>query len=76
MALHSYPYAFQALDDISLNRLNRGHTVAESLQCLEKARSLYPGKVSTDLIFARQDQTLARYKKVQFKVCFQMNNPI
>lgn len=47
----------QALDDAGLHRLGRRHSRAEALAALDIARSAFD-RVSFDLIYARQDQTL------------------
>ncbi len=48
---------FQSLNDRDLKRLGRLHSVDESLQALEIARKVFD-RVSFDLIYARQDQTV------------------
>ncbi|WP_371170165.1 radical SAM family heme chaperone HemW [Aliiroseovarius sp. 2305UL8-7] len=47
----------QALNDMDLKRLGRLHSVNEAKQALTLARSLFD-RVSFDLIYARQDQSL------------------
>ncbi|SFN41286.1 oxygen-independent coproporphyrinogen-3 oxidase [Roseovarius lutimaris] len=47
----------QALNDRDLKRLGRIHSVAEAKQAFDIARETF-GRVSFDLIYARQDQTL------------------
>lgn len=47
----------QALNDIDLKRLGRIHSVAEARTAFDIARSTFD-RVSFDLIYARQDQTL------------------
>ena len=47
----------QALNDADLTRLGRLHSVSEALAALEIARNTFE-RVSFDLIYARQDQTL------------------
>ena len=47
----------QALNDDDLRRLGRIHTVKEALQAFDIARSTFE-RVSFDLMYARQDQTL------------------
>ena len=47
----------QALDDTDLRRLGRQHSAAEALAALALARETF-SRVSCDLIYARQDQTL------------------
>ena len=52
----------QALDDDSLRRLGRIHTAAEAMAAFEIARSTFE-RVSFDLIYARQDQSLEDWRK-------------
>ena len=52
---------FQALNDPDLRRLGRLHTVSESLKALEIARGAFD-RVSFDLIYARQDQSVDAWK--------------
>jgi putative oxygen-independent coproporphyrinogen III oxidase len=51
----------QALNDADLRRLGRIHTVAEALAAFDIARSTFD-RVSFDLIYARQNQTLAEWR--------------
>jgi len=51
----------QALNDDDLRRLGRMHTVAEARRAFDIARAMF-GRVSFDLIYARQDQTLAAWR--------------
>jgi oxygen-independent coproporphyrinogen-3 oxidase len=51
----------QAMNDADLRRLGRLHTAAEARQAFDIARSCFD-RVSFDLIYARQDQTLADWK--------------
>lgn len=51
----------QALNDHDLRRLGRIHTVAEARQAFDIARKSFD-RVSFDLIYARQDQSLADWK--------------
>lgn len=51
----------QALNDRDLQRLGRIHTVAEARIAFDVARSVFD-RVSFDLIYARQDQTLSDWK--------------
>ena len=51
----------QALNDADLKRLGRLHTVAEAAAAFDIARSTFD-RVSFDLIYARQDQTLADWR--------------
>ena len=51
----------QALRDADLRRLGRLHSVAEARQAFDIARDCFD-RVSFDLIYARQDQTLADWQ--------------
>ncbi|QUS36440.1 radical SAM family heme chaperone HemW [Falsirhodobacter algicola] len=51
----------QALNDADLRRLGRLHSVAEARAAFDIARSVFD-RVSFDLIYARQDQTLAAWE--------------
>jgi oxygen-independent coproporphyrinogen-3 oxidase len=51
----------QALRDGDLRRLGRMHSVAEAQAAFDVARGLF-GRVSFDLIYARQDQTVAEWR--------------
>lgn len=51
----------QALNDPDLKRLGRMHTAAEARQAFDTAKSVFD-RVSFDLIYARQDQSLADWK--------------
>ncbi|MBP9183352.1 MAG: coproporphyrinogen III oxidase [Fuscovulum sp.] len=51
----------QALDDRDLARLGRQHSAAEALAALSLARKTFE-RVSCDLIYARQDQSLPSWK--------------
>jgi len=51
----------QALNDNDLRRLGRMHDATEALNAVETARDIFP-RVSFDLIYARQDQTLSAWK--------------
>ena len=51
----------QALNDPDLKRLGRIHSVAEGRSAFEIARAHFD-RVSFDLIYARQDQTLAEWR--------------
>ncbi len=52
---------FQALNDGDLRRLGRMHTVAEARKAHDVARKAF-GRVSFDLIYARQDQTAEAWR--------------
>lgn len=51
----------QAMNDADLRRLGRMHTVAEARQAFDISRNIFD-RVSFDLIYARQDQTLEAWK--------------
>ncbi|WP_246175801.1 radical SAM family heme chaperone HemW [Roseovarius bejariae] len=51
----------QALNDTDLRRLGRIHTIEEARQAFDIARKNFD-RVSFDLIYARQDQTLAAWR--------------
>ncbi|WP_281967118.1 radical SAM family heme chaperone HemW [Roseovarius nanhaiticus] len=51
----------QALNDADLKRLGRLHSVAEARAAFDVARAQFD-RVSFDLIYARQDQTLAQWR--------------
>lgn len=51
----------QALNDADLRRLGRLHSVAEARQAFDIARNCFD-RVSFDLIYARQDQTLTDWR--------------
>lgn len=53
---------FQSLDDGALRLLGRRHTVAESMAALEVASRLF-SRVSFDLIYARQHQSLEEWRR-------------
>ncbi len=52
----------QALNDADLRQLGRIHSVDEAMKALEIARSTFD-RVSFDLIYARQDQTLDGWRE-------------
>ncbi len=51
----------QALNDIDLKRLGRLHSAAEGRRAYDLARSIFP-RVSFDLIYARQFQTVPEWR--------------
>lgn len=51
----------QALDDAALKALGRDHDAAQGLAALETAQGLF-GRVSIDLIYARERQSLAAWE--------------
>ncbi|XP_071500286.1 radical S-adenosyl methionine domain-containing protein 1, mitochondrial-like [Diadema antillarum] len=48
----------QAINNADLKLLGRDHTVEQSLACVDRAKALYPGHVSLDVIFGRPGQSL------------------
>ena len=52
----------QALNDHDLKRLGRLHSAAEARRAFDLARSLFT-RVSFDLIYGRQDQSLSQWEK-------------
>ena len=52
----------QALNDIDLRRLGRIHTAAEALNAFDIARTAFD-RVSFDLIYGRQDQSLSEWER-------------
>jgi oxygen-independent coproporphyrinogen-3 oxidase len=52
----------QALNDADLKRLGRIHTAAEALKAFDIARSTFE-RVSFDLIYGRQDQTMEAWEQ-------------
>lgn len=52
----------QALNDADLKRLGRIHTVSEARAAFDIARACFD-RVSFDLIYARQDQTLEQWRR-------------
>lgn len=52
----------QALDDQDLRRLGRLHGAKEAHDAVSLARSIFP-RVSFDLIYARQDQSLSQWRQ-------------
>jgi putative oxygen-independent coproporphyrinogen III oxidase len=58
----------QALDDESLRRLGRMHTVKEAVRAVEIAQSTFP-RFNFDLIYARQGQTLSDWDQELAEAC-------
>ncbi|KAK3607437.1 hypothetical protein CHS0354_035136, partial [Potamilus streckersoni] len=58
----------QALNPKHLNLLGREHTVEQAISCVEKAKELYPGRVSVDVIFGCPGQTLEDWRTELHKV--------
>ncbi|XP_051889245.1 radical S-adenosyl methionine domain-containing protein 1, mitochondrial isoform X2 [Pristis pectinata] len=53
----------QALRNDDLKILGRDHTVQEAIWSLEKAKKLYPGCTSVDIIFGRPGQSLESWEE-------------
>ncbi|XP_068672241.1 radical S-adenosyl methionine domain-containing protein 1, mitochondrial-like isoform X1 [Montipora foliosa] len=53
----------QTFNPRGLLLLGRDNTVEDSLQALQTAKSIFPGKVSIDLMFGRPQQTLDQWHK-------------
>ncbi|XP_073246393.1 radical S-adenosyl methionine domain-containing protein 1, mitochondrial-like isoform X1 [Porites lutea] len=53
----------QAFNQKDLLLLGRDNTVKDSLQALQEAKSIFPGKVSIDLLFGRPHQSLEGWSK-------------
>ncbi|KAJ2162545.1 radical S-adenosyl methionine domain-containing protein 1 [Coemansia sp. RSA 552] len=58
-----YSIGVQTLNDESLRRMGRLHTGAEGLAAVDRARELFPGRVTFDMIFGFEGQTLDRWRK-------------
>lgn len=52
----------QSLDPIALQALGRQHNVQQAIEALTLAKTLFP-RISFDLIYAREGQTLAAWQK-------------
>ncbi|TFL17558.1 radical SAM family heme chaperone HemW [Jannaschia formosa] len=59
--VNRFSVGLQALDDDSLRRLGRLHSAAEGRRAYDMARAACE-RVSFDLIYARQDQTVAQWQ--------------
>ncbi|KAK2169431.1 hypothetical protein LSH36_10g12000, partial [Paralvinella palmiformis] len=53
----------QSLIDEDLRVLGRQHSITEALNCLEIAKSLFPGRTSVDIIFGRPSQQLTVWEE-------------
>ncbi|KAJ1834612.1 radical S-adenosyl methionine domain-containing protein 1 [Coemansia sp. RSA 2711] len=58
-----YSIGVQTLNDQTLQRMGRLHTGAEGLAAVDRARSLFPGKVTFDMIFGFEGQTVDRWRQ-------------
>ncbi|XP_078609756.1 radical S-adenosyl methionine domain-containing protein 1, mitochondrial-like [Branchiostoma floridae x Branchiostoma japonicum] len=52
----------QAFSPPDLHLLGRDHSVEDSLRALQEGRTLFPGRVSIDLIFGRPGQTVESWR--------------
>ncbi|CAH1273314.1 RSAD1 [Branchiostoma lanceolatum] len=62
----------QAFNPSDLQLLGRDHSVEDSLRALQEGRTLFPGRVSVDLIFGRPRQTVESWQgelKQALSVC-------
>ncbi|KAI8512123.1 radical S-adenosyl methionine domain-containing protein 1 [Branchiostoma belcheri] len=53
----------QAFSSSDLQLLGRDHSVEDSLRAIKEGRTLFPGRVSIDLIFGRPGQTVEAWQK-------------
>ncbi|KAJ1948575.1 radical S-adenosyl methionine domain-containing protein 1, partial [Linderina pennispora] len=58
-----YSIGIQTLDDRSLAKMGRLHTGAEGLAAVDRAKALFPGGVSFDMIFGFEGQTVEQWRK-------------
>ncbi|KAJ2632870.1 radical S-adenosyl methionine domain-containing protein 1 [Coemansia sp. RSA 1290] len=58
-----YSIGVQTLDDQTLARMGRLHTGAEGLAAVDRAKQLFPGKVSFDMMFGFAGQSLNQWQK-------------
>ncbi len=59
----------QAFDDAALRRLNRGHTVADTLETYARARRTGFANISLDLIYGLPLQTLGDWRATMARAC-------
>ncbi|KAJ1668048.1 radical S-adenosyl methionine domain-containing protein 1 [Coemansia sp. RSA 1813] len=58
-----YSIGIQTLDDNVLRRMGRLHTGAEGLTAVDRAKSLFPGRVSCDMMFGFEGQTVHGWQR-------------
>ncbi|KAJ2550849.1 radical S-adenosyl methionine domain-containing protein 1 [Coemansia sp. RSA 1933] len=58
-----YSIGIQTLDDDVLRRMGRLHTGAEGLAAVNRARKLFPGRVSCDMMFGFDGQTVPAWRR-------------
>ncbi|KAJ1966160.1 radical S-adenosyl methionine domain-containing protein 1 [Dipsacomyces acuminosporus] len=61
--VNRYSIGVQTLSDKSLARMGRLHTGAEGLAAVDRAKSLFPGHVSFDMIFGFEGQTVEQWQR-------------
>lgn len=61
--VNRYSIGVQTLNDATLSKMGRLHTGAEGLAAVDRARHLFPGKVSFDMIFGFENQTLDTWQQ-------------
>ncbi|XP_041861642.1 radical S-adenosyl methionine domain-containing protein 1, mitochondrial [Melanotaenia boesemani] len=60
--VNRFSIGVQSLQDEDLKSLGRDHNSHESLQTIEEARRLCPGRVSVDVMFGRPNQTVESWE--------------
>ncbi|KAJ2049226.1 radical S-adenosyl methionine domain-containing protein 1 [Coemansia sp. S2] len=60
--VNRYSIGIQTLDDESLRKMGRLHTGAEGLAAVDRAKTLFPGRVTFDMIFGFESQTLGQWQ--------------
>jgi len=63
IGINRYSLGVQSFQDHILKELGRDHTSSSALRSLSDARSVWPGKVSMDLIMGHAGQTLEDWRK-------------
>ncbi|KAJ2908111.1 radical S-adenosyl methionine domain-containing protein 1, partial [Coemansia aciculifera] len=56
--INRYSIGIQTLDDATLRKMGRLHTGAEGLAAVDRAKALFPGRVTFDMIFGFESQSL------------------
>ncbi|KAJ1829780.1 radical S-adenosyl methionine domain-containing protein 1 [Coemansia sp. RSA 2599] len=60
--INRYSIGVQTLDDRTLASMGRLHTGADGLAAVDRAREIFPGKVTFDMIFGFAGQTLQQWE--------------
>ncbi|KAJ1997533.1 radical S-adenosyl methionine domain-containing protein 1, partial [Coemansia thaxteri] len=60
--INRYSIGVQTLDDKLLRKMGRLHTGAEGLAAVDRAKTLFPGRVTFDMIFGLEAQTLQQWQ--------------